>query len=156
TVMGTLAYMSPEQAAGRVDELGPASDIYSLGATLYHLLTGRVPFPDADMKEVVRRAQRGDWQPPRRGPPPTPRAPEAICGKAMALKPEDRYPTALDLAADIEHWLADEPSRAYREPWRERTRRWLRRHRTLATSAVAALVVAVLLLSVGAAFLNAA
>src|SRR5262249_6773821 len=63
--LGTPAYMSPEQALGRLDRLGPASDIYSLGATLYTLLTGRAPVEGKDTAEVLRMAQRGDWLPPR-------------------------------------------------------------------------------------------
>ena len=93
TALGTPAYMSPEQAAGRLDQLGPPSDVYSLGATLYCLLTGKPPLDEADVGEVLRRAQRGEFPPPRqvdRGVPP---ALEAICLKAMALKPEDRYPS---------------------------------------------------------------
>src|SRR5262249_56252932 len=64
--LGTPAYMSPEQASGRVDLLGPASDIYSLGATLYALLTGRPPIDGKDTAEVLRKVQRGEWLPPRR------------------------------------------------------------------------------------------
>jgi serine/threonine protein kinase len=129
TVIGTPAYMSPEQAAGRLDLLGPASDIYSLGAMLYALLTGTPPFDESDRAELLQQVQRGAWRPPRQVKPNTPAALDAICRKAMALRPEDRYATALALAADVEHWLADEPVTAYREPWSVRTRRWMRRHR---------------------------
>ena len=64
--LGTPAYMSPEQAAGRIDALGPASDVYSLGATLYCLLTGRAPFNDPDLAELLRKVERGDFPPPRK------------------------------------------------------------------------------------------
>jgi WD40 repeat protein/tRNA A-37 threonylcarbamoyl transferase component Bud32 len=139
--LGTPAYMSPEQAAGRLEEVGVASDVYGLGATLYHLLTARAPVEGADIGEVLRRAQQGDWRPPRQVKPSVPVALDAVCRKAMALRPSDRYRTALELAADVEHWLADEPVSAYREPWRSRARRWVGRHRTLvATTAAAALV----------------
>src|SRR5262249_56999853 len=67
--LGTPAYMSPEQALGRLDQLGPASDIYSLGATLYTLLTGRPPVEGQDTAEVLGKAQRGHWLAPRRGGP---------------------------------------------------------------------------------------
>jgi serine/threonine-protein kinase len=90
--LGTPAYMSPEQAAGRLDQLGPRSDVYSLGATLYCLLTGQAPFPSGDVGEVLGKVQRGDFPRPReldRGIHP---ALEAVCRKAMALRPEDRYP----------------------------------------------------------------
>jgi serine/threonine protein kinase len=99
--IGTAAFMSPEQAAGRLDELGPASDVYSLGATLYCLLTGRAPFTDKDRGLVLRRVQAGDFPPPRRVQPEVPRALEAICLKAMARLQSDRYPSPRALADDI-------------------------------------------------------
>jgi tetratricopeptide (TPR) repeat protein len=145
TTLGTPAYMSPEQAAGRLDLVGPASDIYSLGATLYCLLTGHVPFRDSDRAELLRQVQRGEFTTPRRLNRHVPKALEAIGLKAMALKPEDRYPTANALAEDIEHWLADEPVTAYPEPLPARAQRWARHHKPL-VSAVAALLLAVLAL----------
>jgi serine/threonine protein kinase len=143
TVIGTPAYMSPEQAAGRLDLLGPASDIYSLGATLYALLTGTAPFAGSDKGELLQQVQRGAWRPPRQVKANTPAALDAICRKAMALQPQYRYATALELAADVEHWLADEPVTAYREPWSTSTGRWLRRHRPLVAGAAALLLAAV-------------
>src|SRR5262249_19130589 len=128
SAIGTPAYMSPEQADGRIDELGPASDVYSLGATLYCLLTGRAPIEVADAGEVRDGSRRGRIAPPRQVKPEAPRALEATCLKAMALRPEDRYATPGDLAADIERWLADEPVSAAPEPWWTRLRRWTRRH----------------------------
>jgi serine/threonine protein kinase len=149
TVIGTPAYMSPEQAAGRLDLLGPASDIYSLGATLYALLTGAAPFDESDKGELLQQVQRGAWRPPRQVKPNTPPALDAICRKAMALRPEDRYATALALAADVEHWLADEPVTAYRESISARGRRWMRRHRVLVTGLSAALLVGLVALTGG-------
>jgi uncharacterized protein (TIGR03067 family) len=137
--LGTPAYMSPEQALGRLDQLGPASDIYGLGATLYTLLTGRPPVESKDTAEVLRKAQRGQWLPPRRVKADVPPALDAICRKAMALRPKQRYATALELAADVERWLADEPVTAYTEPWPVRARRWLNRHRVAASAAAACL-----------------
>jgi tetratricopeptide (TPR) repeat protein len=133
--------MSPEQAAGRVDDLGPATDIYSLGATLYTMLTNHTPLAGSDVGRVLQKAQRGDFLPPRRHRPDVPRPLEAICLKAMALDPKDRYASAADLAAEVEHWLADEPVAAYPEPLPARARRWGRRHRVLVTSAVAVVLV---------------
>jgi WD40 repeat protein/serine/threonine protein kinase len=152
--LGTPAYMSPEQAAGRVDLLGPASDIYSLGATLFTLLTGRPPIEGKETAEILRKAQRGDWVPPRQVKNDVPPALDAICRKAMALKPEQRYVTALDLAADVERWLADEPVVAHPEPWVVRSRRWMRRHRALVSTAVGTLVVALLGAIVGLVVVN--
>jgi tetratricopeptide (TPR) repeat protein len=153
-VLGSPAYMSPEQAARRHGEVGPASDVYGLGATLFHLLTGRAAVEGGGMVEILRRVQHGEVPPARQVNPDVPAALEAVCQKAMALRPADRYATPLALAADIEHWLADEPVSCWREPLALRTRRWARRHRTLATSVAAALAVAVLLLAGAAVVLE--
>jgi serine/threonine-protein kinase len=110
--MGTPGYMSPEQARGAGDVVGPASDIYSLGATLYAILTGQAPFQGGSMAEVLDRNSRGDFPRPGQLQKGIPRPLEAICLKAMALRPGDRYETALALAADVERWLADEPVEA--------------------------------------------
>ena len=135
--LGTPAYMSPEQAAGRIDVLGPASDVYSLGATLYCLLTGRAPFHDPDMAELLRKVERGDFRPPRTLKGWLDPALEAICLKAMATNPDDRYRTPRALADDVEHWLADEPATAWHEPFNRRLLRWVRRNRTAVVAAVA-------------------
>jgi formylglycine-generating enzyme required for sulfatase activity/tRNA A-37 threonylcarbamoyl transferase component Bud32 len=144
--LGTPAYMSPEQAAGRLDQLGPRSDVYSLGATLHCVLTGQAPFPSGDAGEVLGKVQRGDYPRPRALDRQLHPALEAICRQAMALRPEDRYPSPQALAEDLEKYLADEPVTAYREPLPARLARWRRRHSTLV--AVAAFVVLTL---VGAA-----
>ena len=149
SAVGTPAYMPPEQAAGRLDELGPASDVYSLGATLYHLLTGQAPLTDNDLDTVLRRVQQGDFPPPRQIKPETPKPLEAICLKAMATRPRDRYVSPQELADDVERFLADEPVSAYVEPVTLRARRWMRRHRTLVTAASVLLVTAVVALTVG-------
>jgi serine/threonine-protein kinase len=156
SAIGTPSYMSPEQAAGKLEELGPASDAYSLGATLYCLLTGRPPCEGPDAAEVLRRVQQGDFPPPRAVKRGVPAALEAVCLQAMALQPEGRYSSARALADEVEHWLADEPVAAYREPSFVRLRRWSRRHRSLVTGAGAALLVAVLTLSAAAVLLNEA
>jgi tetratricopeptide (TPR) repeat protein/tRNA A-37 threonylcarbamoyl transferase component Bud32 len=131
--IGTPAYMSPEQAAGRQDLLGPASDIYSLGATLYYLLTGQAPFHGRDVQQILRQVQAGNFLPPRHVNRKVPTVLEAICLKAMAREPGNRYPSALALAQDVEHWLADEPVVARREPLWERLLRFCRRRPILAT-----------------------
>src|SRR5262249_55805229 len=129
TALGTPAYMSPEQAEGRLDLLGPQSDVYSLGATLYVVLTGRAPFDGNDAGEVLSKVRRGEFAGPRELDPSISRPLEAICVKAMALRQGDRYATPRLLAEDLEHWLAGEPVSAYREPWPDRARRWSRKHR---------------------------
>ena len=97
------------------------------------------------MAEVLQKVERGDFPPPRQLRPDTPRPLEAICLKAMAREPAARYATALELAADLERWLADEPVRAYREPLAARARRWARRHRTLVASVLSTLLLVLLL-----------
>jgi tetratricopeptide (TPR) repeat protein/tRNA A-37 threonylcarbamoyl transferase component Bud32 len=149
--IGTPAYMSPEQAAGRWPLVGPASDIYSLGATLYYLLTGQPPFTEKRRDLLLCQVQEGQVRAPREIKPQTPAPLAAICLKAMALKREERYADALELAADVDRWLADEAVRAWREPWRLRARRWLRRHLAIATGTAAAVAVAALSLGVGLA-----
>jgi serine/threonine protein kinase len=138
---GTPAYMSPEQAAGDLDRLGLLSDVYSLGATLYCLLTGRAPFEDPDVDVVLGKVRRGEFPPPRAAnraiDPPL----EAICLKAMALVPEDRYASPIALADDIQLWLAGEPVSAYLENRTERVTRWMGRHRSAVRAALATLLI---------------
>jgi eukaryotic-like serine/threonine-protein kinase len=147
SIVGTPAYASPEQVVGRFDQLGPASDVYGLGATLYTLLTGQTPVPSGEIEEILRRVQRGEIPPPRSLESTIPRPIEAICRKAMAVRPEDRYPSARDLAADVTRWLDDQPVAAYHEPLSVRAGRWVRRHRTLVTTAAAVSVFGVIGLS---------
>ncbi len=143
-IVGTPAFMSPEQAEGRQDLMGSPSDIYSLGATLYYLLTGRCPFMDPRLDVVLANVRHGRFPRPRQVKPDLPRALDAICFKAMALRREDRYETASDLANDLEHWLADEPVSAYPERSLERALRWVRRHKSAAlTSAIGLLLLTV-------------
>jgi eukaryotic-like serine/threonine-protein kinase len=105
--VGTPRYMSPEQAAGNLDQVGAASDVYGLGATLYCLLVGHAPFPDGNVTEVLDRVRRGIFPAPRRLRREIDPALEAICLKAMALRPEERFGSPLALAGEIEAWLAD-------------------------------------------------
>ena len=156
TVIGTPHYMSPEQAAGRIGEVGPASDVYGLGATLYCLLTGRPPLDDLDVAGALSRAQRGQIIAPHVVNRHVPRALEAICLEAMALKPADRYASAHHLANDLERWMADEAISVYREPISTRLTRWGRRHRTAAVAIGVLLVTAVLGLTAGTMLLSRA
>lgn len=147
-VLGTPAYMPPEQAAGQLDRVTARSDVYGLGAMLYEILTGRPPFTGTDSDDVLRKVQTE--QPPRPGQvvAGVPAALEAVCLKALAHAAEQRYATAADLAGDVRRWLADEPVSAYREPFTVRLSRWARRHRTLVTGAGALLSTAVVALGV--------
>ncbi|MGI8977615.1 MAG: protein kinase domain-containing protein [Pirellulaceae bacterium] len=154
-VVGTPPYMSPEQAEGRIRDLGPASDIYSLGSTLYVLLTGEKPYAATNKEEVLVQVRRGQFSPPKQVKRNTPATLDAICCKAMSLQPKDRYDTALALASDLEHWLADEPVAAYPEPWTTRVARWTRRHRTAVASAFVFLACAVFGLAVSTVLVSA-
>jgi WD40 repeat protein/tRNA A-37 threonylcarbamoyl transferase component Bud32 len=152
--IGTPAYMSPEQAEGQIDRIGPASDVYSLGATLYYLLTGKPPVGEGDAAELLRRVRCGDFPRPRQVQGRVPPALEAVCLKAMATRIEDRYGSARALAAEIERWLADDPVSAHRDSLATRLTRWGRRHRTLAVGIGALLVTAVAALAISTALIS--
>jgi serine/threonine-protein kinase len=149
SALGTPAYMSPEQARGELDRVGPRSDVYSLGATLYYVLCGKSPFEGNDAATVLRAVREGRFPPPRQADLSIDQALEAICLKAMSLAPVDRYPTARELAGDIERWMADEPVSARKEPARDRLARWGRRHRTLVAAAAVLLLSTVVALALG-------
>jgi len=154
TQVGTPAYMSPEQAAGRLDQLGPRSDVYCLGATLYHLLTGHAPCEGEEVGELYQKILAGDIPRPRTLNPRIAPPLEAVCVKAMASNPEDRYASVVALQADLERWLADEPVTACDEPFRVRARRWMRRHQTLVTAAAVLVVTTVAGLGAGIVLLG--
>jgi len=143
SALGTPAYMSPEQARGELNQLGPRSDVYSLGATLYCLLTGKPPFENQDVGVILRAVPEGHFPRPRQHDPALDKALEAVCLKAMATAPENRYPTPKALADDLDRWMADEPVTAWREPFWRRARRWARRNRTAVTAASVALLAVV-------------
>jgi serine/threonine-protein kinase len=147
SALGTPAYMSPEQARGELNRLGPRSDVYSLGATLFCLLTGKPPVEGDDIGMILRAVQGGQYRRPSQHDPGLDKALEAVCLKAMAKEPEDRYPTPRALADDLDRWMADEPVSAWAEPWTRKLLRWLTRHRTGVTGAAAAVLAGVVGLS---------
>lgn len=155
-IVGTPTFMAPEQAEGRWEEVGPAADVYSLGATLYNILTGFVPFPGGATESVLDRVRAGRFPRPRELKGSVPAALEAVCLKAMAFHPGDRYDSSLALAADVERWLADEPIDICRERWPTRLIRWGRRRRALIGAAAAAGIVAILSLAAATMLLSAA
>jgi WD40 repeat protein/tetratricopeptide (TPR) repeat protein/predicted Ser/Thr protein kinase len=149
-VVGTPAYMAPEQAAGRLDQVGPRSDVYSLGALLYALVCGRPPFRGKG-PEVLRQVQHDDPPPPRRLAPRLHRDLETVCLKAMAKRPQDRYASALALAEDLERFAAGDPILARRQGLAARAWRQVRRHKAAAAGLAGVLgLVAAGYLSVGA------
>lgn len=113
-VVGTPAYMSPEQADGRID-LDHRTDIYSLGAILYEILTGRPPYTGSSTVEILLAAQRGDPVPPRQIAPHVPHVLEAICIKALARNRDDRFSSAAELALDVQRWQESERQAAEAE-----------------------------------------
>ena len=140
-VLGTPAYMPPEQAEGRLDMVSPRSDVYGLGAILYEIIAGRPPFVGADAGEIIARVIHESPIRPQQLKPKTSSALQAICLKAMAKEPSGRYATASELAQEVRRFLADEPVNAYREPLAKRALRWSKRHRVLVNStAVASLI----------------
>jgi eukaryotic-like serine/threonine-protein kinase len=155
SALGTPAYMSPEQAAGDLDRLGPASDVYSLGATLYCLLTGEPPF-EGEAGDVLRAVQKGEFRAPHNLDPAIDRALESVCLKAMALKPIERYSSPKTLADDIERWMADEPVSAARDPLRRRLDRWVRRHKPFVAGLASLVIVGLVALTIGTVLLSQA
>jgi WD40 repeat protein/tRNA A-37 threonylcarbamoyl transferase component Bud32 len=143
-VIGTPAYMAPEQAEGRTDRIDRRTDVYGLGAILYELLTGRPPFAGAEVEEVLRQVREAEPARPRQVWAGVPRALEAVCLRALAKEPAKRYPSAGELAREVQRWLADEPVAAYPEPVAARLGRWARRHQTLAAGLAVLLVSAVI------------
>ena len=142
-VVGTPAYMSPEQASGDLENIGQPSDVYALGAILYHLLAGRMPF--GDEHDVSPRAT---WARVKKGPPKSiaelaPKAsPEliAICEKAMAREPTHRYGSTVELEEDLRAYLEDRVVRAHRTGAVVELRKWMRRNRLLAAACMIAVV----------------
>jgi serine/threonine protein kinase len=153
-VLGTPAYMAPEQADGRLDQIDNRTDIYGLGAVLYEILTGHPPFDGQNTEDVLNHVRHLTPLRPRTRVRETPLPLEAVCLKCLHKRPADRYATTKELAADIQRFLADEPVSAYREPVVVRARRWARRHRTLVSSGVVALLVAVPILVTGLVLLQ--
>jgi tetratricopeptide (TPR) repeat protein len=138
-LVGTLRYMSPEQALAKHDLVDHRTDIYSLGATLYELLTPQPAVDGADKEEVLRRIAFEEPVAPRKRVRKIPVELETVVLKALAKDPADRYATAQALADDLERFLKDEPVRARRPSLWQRGRKWARRHRA-GVAAVAALL----------------
>lgn len=149
TIKGTMHYMSPEQAQGLVKKIDHRTDIYLLGATLYKTLVGKTPYRMEQGKffEMLQRARKNEFEAPRSANAMVPKELEAICLKAMATEPNDRYQRAETLAQDLENWIAGEPVTALPDGLMRKTERWLKRN---ARSAIIGLTI----LSLGVAGLT--
>jgi hypothetical protein len=130
-LLGTLRYMSPEQALAKRAVIDHRTDLYSLGATLYELLTLQPVFAGADRQELLRQIALEEPKPPRRITTTIPAELETIVLKAMEKNPADRYATAKELADDLRRYLEDRPIRAKRPTMAQRLRKWRQRHRHL-------------------------
>jgi serine/threonine protein kinase/tetratricopeptide (TPR) repeat protein len=148
TIVGTPSYMPPEQAQGRIQELGPHSDVYSVGAMLYELLTGEMPYVPAasrpSRRAIVEAVVRGEPRPIEEIAPRTPPELVAITEKAMAREISERYPTTLALAEDLRAYLEGRVVAAYETGTWAETRKWVQRNKSLA-AALAGVVLAVAL-----------
>jgi WD40 repeat protein len=153
--LGTPRYMCPEQALGSRAPLDGRMDIYSLGVTIYELLTLRPAFSGEDRLEILRQIAQDEPIPPRRLDPTIPADLETIVLKAMAKSPADRYTTAADLAADLGRFLENRPILARRPSLADRGAKWVRRHRALVVTATTGLVILIMGLA-GAALQYAA
>ncbi|MFO0938740.1 MAG: protein kinase [Gemmataceae bacterium] len=146
-IVGTPGYMAPEVAGGST--ASKHSDVYGLGAILHTILTGETPFKGSSPRDIMARCQREDPIRPRVINPSISPALEAICVKAMARNPKDRYADATALAEDVRRWLADEPVAAFEDPLSVKALRFAKRHRTPVTAAVVLLAASVVALSAG-------
>jgi WD40 repeat protein len=155
-LLGTLRYMSPEQALGRPGLVDHRTDVYSLGASLYELLTLRPPFPTEEKVELLRAIADDEPVPPRRIDRAVPAELETVVLKAMAKCPADRYTTARKLADDLRRFVDDRPILARPPTPAQRLRRWARKHRSAVWAAAAAATGVLLTVLVGLAASNLA
>ncbi len=148
-VLGTPAYMAPEQASAELGQQGPRTDVYALGAVLYRALTGRPPFEGQTAVMIIKQVLFEDPTPPRRIDPSVPRDLETIALRCLEKEPERRYPTAGEVARELGRWIDGEPIEARPRGRIERAARWVRRHRALAAMGTVLVVVIVAAAAIG-------
>lgn len=148
-VVGTPAFMAPEQTTGEPSKITPATDIFCLGGLLYYLLCGQPPYrsqPSESTDAMLSRIASGKRPSILSVRPGAPRPLVAICDKAMATKPQDRYATVAAMSADIQRWLINEPVEAYVEPASQRLARWAIRNRVVTLAVGGVMMLATLLI----------
>lgn len=151
---GTIGFMSPESLEQDQSGVGPRSDVYSLGGTLYYLLTGKRSLSGNPTPELLASIRQSRFPSPRRVNREVPRPLDAVCQRAMSAMPSDRYATPLELARDLEAYIEDEPVSVVQENAFERLRRFARNHRGVVTAALAGLLGIVAVSLVAAVWLN--
>ncbi len=151
TIMGTAAYMSPEQARGESRAVDCRSDVFSLGVILYEILSGTSPFRADQLQGTLQKVAKGDFIPLRKLAKHTPRALDAICNRALEFDPKDRYSDAGALATDLANFLSGDAVSAYREPWWGRLDRIAGKHRTIVRASFVAMFLVAMVSIVGAA-----
>lgn len=157
-LVGTPAYLSPEQAEQRIDDVDQRTDVYGLGTILFHVVAGISPHgsrpgekPELDLRKLIDRIITEPTPRLRQFDASASAALDAVCAKAMAKSQAERYVSATELAKDVQRFLADEPVSVLREPLSVRVARWMKRHRTLVATTAAALIVGIIGVSVLAA-----
>ncbi|WP_345686762.1 serine/threonine-protein kinase [Novipirellula caenicola] len=140
TAMGTIAYAPPEQLNGRTQDIDSRSDLYSIGAMLYEILTGDPPCKGMSLTQALKAIESGSIPAAIEVQKSTPRSLNAIAAKSISRLREDRYQSAAELRDDLQRWLDDEPVLAYQESRLERLYRWKRQHETFVRWATVSLI----------------
>ncbi|MDR2116324.1 MAG: serine/threonine protein kinase [Planctomycetaceae bacterium] len=148
-IVGTPAFMSPEQASPEENTVGPLSDVFSLGTILYYLLSGQTAFSGRSTQEVLNKVRAASPPRPSEIKTNVPLGLEAICAKAMAKESADRYQSATEFADDLCRWLDGEPVKAQKETMSQKIWRWIDHHRLISISIPAILILGGILMSLG-------